>query len=70
MITHNMNHAIAYGSRLLMMDAGEIIIDVSGKDKQKLSVAKLLEQFSRIRSKEFENDEVLLAAGKMKPDDG
>ena len=63
MITHNMNHAIAYGSRLLMMDAGEVIIDVSGADKAKLTVPKLLEMFSSIRRKAFENDEVLLAAG-------
>ena len=63
MITHNMNHAIAYGSRLLMMDAGEIIIDVSGADKARLTVPKLLEMFSSVRRKAFENDEVLLAAG-------
>jgi len=63
MITHNMNHAIAYGSRLLMMDAGEIIIDVSGGDKARLTVPKLLEMFSNVRRKAFENDEVLLAAG-------
>jgi len=60
MITHNMNHAIAYGSRLLMMDAGEVIIDVDGEEKKRLSVPKLLEMFSTIRRKEFENDEVLL----------
>ena len=29
MITHNMNHAIAFGSRLLMMDAGDVVIDVA-----------------------------------------
>jgi putative ABC transport system ATP-binding protein len=60
MITHNMNHAIAYGTRLLMMDAGEIIIDVTGAEKQKLTVPKLLEMFSNVRRKAFENDEVLL----------
>ena len=60
MITHNMNHAIAYGSRLLMMDAGEIIIDVSGEEKKKLTVPKLLKMFASIRRQEFENDEVLL----------
>ncbi len=63
MITHNMNHAIAYGSRLLMMDAGEIIIDVSGADKARLTVPKLLEMFSNVRRQAFENDEVLLSAG-------
>jgi putative ABC transport system ATP-binding protein len=63
MITHNMNHAIAYGSRLLMMDGGDVIIDVSGEEKAGLTVPKLLEMFSSVRRREFENDEVLLAAG-------
>jgi len=68
MITHNMNHAIAYGTRLLMMDAGEIIIDISGKEKSALTVPRLLEMFSQIRRREFENDEVLLTAntGEMR----
>jgi putative ABC transport system ATP-binding protein len=70
MITHNMNHAIAYGSRLLMMDAGEVIIDVSGAEKEKLTVPKLLEMFSQIRRKEFENDEVLLTAGQRSQPSG
>ena len=68
MITHNMNHAIAFGSRLLMMDAGEVIIDVSGEAKAKLSVAKLLEMFSTVRRQAFENDEVLLA-GRLRTED-
>jgi putative ABC transport system ATP-binding protein len=62
MITHNMNHAIAYGNRLIMMDAGEVIIDVSGAEKKNLTVSKLLDMFSTIRRQAFENDEVLLAA--------
>ena len=61
MITHNMNHAIAYGSRLLMMDAGEVIIDVREDEKKRLTVPKLLEMFADIRRQEFENDEVLLS---------
>ncbi len=73
MITHNMNHAIAYGSRLLMMDAGEVIIDVSGAEKRALTVPRLLKMFSQIRRRDFENDEVLLAVGddgtKMQGDD-
>ena len=61
MITHNMNHAIAYGNRLLMMDGGEVIIDVAGEEKQQLTVSRLLEMFADIRRKDFENDEVLLS---------
>ena len=60
MITHNMKHAIEYGNRLLMMDGGEIIIDIEGKEKKNLTTAKLVSMFSDIRKKEFENDEVLL----------
>ena len=65
MITHNMNHAITYGNRLLMMDAGEIIIDVAGSEKARLTVPKLLDRFAGIRRKAFENDEVLLAGATV-----
>ena len=61
MITHNMNQAIAFGSRLLMMDGGEIILDVSGEDKKRLTVPKLVKKFHEIRRRSFENDEVLLS---------
>ena len=61
MITHNMSQAIAYGNRLLMMDGGEIILDVSGDEKKALTVEKLVEKFHEIRSRSFENDEVLLS---------
>jgi putative ABC transport system ATP-binding protein len=63
MITHNMNHAIQYGNRLLMMDKGEIILDVEGKEKQDLTVEKLVEEFHKIRRRTFESDEVLLSEG-------
>ena len=61
MITHNMQHAIDYGNRLLMMDNGEIIIDVKGADKKALTVKKLVAMFNEVRKKRFETDEVLLA---------
>lgn len=60
MITHNMKHAIEYGNRLLMMDGGEIIIDIQGEEKKNLTTQKLVSMFSEIRNKDFENDEVLL----------
>jgi len=61
MITHNMNHAIQYGNRLLMMDGGEIILDVEGPEKRDLTVEKLVERFHQIRKKDFGTDEVLLS---------
>lgn len=61
MITHNMHHAILYGNRLLMMDKGEIILDVDGEEKQSLTVDKLVKKFHELRHRDFESDEVLLS---------
>ncbi|MCW1000423.1 ATP-binding cassette domain-containing protein, partial [Streptococcus anginosus] len=38
MITHDMNDALSYGNRLIMLHEGRIVVDVSGDDKSKLSV--------------------------------
>ena len=61
MITHNMNHAIEFGNRLLMMDKGEIIFEVEGAAKQELTVEKLIGKFHDIRHKTFEDDKTLLS---------
>jgi putative ABC transport system ATP-binding protein len=61
MITHNMQQALQYGDRMIMMDGGEIIFDVSGEEKRSLTVPKLIERFRSIRHKEIDNDEMLLS---------
>ncbi len=61
MITHNMRDAIHYGNRLIMMNEGRIILDVSGEEKKKLTVDDLLTAFSRLSGNEFANDRALLA---------
>ena len=60
MVTHNMKDAIAHGNRLIMMNAGKIIIDVSGEEKKKLTVETLLEAFSKASGAEFASDRALL----------
>ena len=60
MVTHNMQFAIDYGNRLIMMDEGHIILDVAGEDKKKLTVPALIDEFRKIRRKEFDSDEGLL----------
>lgn len=45
MITHNMQDAITYGNRLIMLHAGEVVFDIKGKEKQTLTVEKLLHMF-------------------------
>lgn len=60
MITHNMQHAIKYGNRLLMMDNGEIIMDISGKEKENLTVEAIMEKFKAIRKDELTDEKLLL----------
>ena len=55
MVTHNMRNAIQYGNRLIMMDAGRIVVDVRGEEKKNLSVRDLLEKFN------VQNDRMLLS---------
>ena len=61
MVTHNMRDAIAHGNRLIMMDAGRIVVDVSGEEKKKLTVPDLLEMFSRASGNDEANDAMLLS---------
>ena len=56
MVTHNMKDAIRYGNRLIMMNEGNIIFDVSGEEKKNLHVSDLLKRFEDISS-----DRMLLA---------
>ena len=55
MVTHNMKNAIQYGNRLIMMDAGKVIVDIRGEEKKNLTVRDLLEKFN------IENDRMLLS---------
>lgn len=60
MVTHNMQQALDLGNRLIMMDKGQIIFDVSGDEKQQLTIEKLLSEFQRIRGKQIESDRAVL----------
>lgn len=61
MITHNMKDAIAHGNRLIMMNEGKIILDISGEEKKNLTVKDLLEKFNVASGEEFTSDKALLA---------
>ena len=61
MVTHNMKDAIAHGNRLIMMDAGRVVVDISGEDKKKLTVPDLLALFSRASGSDEANDKMLLS---------
>ena len=48
MVTHNLRYAVEYGTRLIMMDKGNIILDKSGKEKQSSKVEDILDIFNKI----------------------
>ena len=60
MITHNMNDAIVHGNRLIMMYDGQVVVDVRGEDKKKLTVEDLLGLFAKASGKAFASDRALL----------
>ena len=61
MVTHNMKDAIAHGNRLIMMDAGRVVLDIAGREKQKLTVPDLLALFSEAGGTDAADDKLLLA---------
>ncbi|MBQ3299449.1 MAG: ATP-binding cassette domain-containing protein [Ruminococcus sp.] len=60
MITHNMQSALELGNRTIMMNAGRIIYDVSGEEREGLTVSDLLERFRETSGKALDNDRMLL----------
>lgn len=60
MVTHNMQQAIDLGNRLIMMDKGQIILDIPEEKKKQLTVEDLLHEFQRIRGQQFESDRAML----------
>lgn len=60
MITHNLNAALRTGTRTVMMDEGEIILDISGEEREKMTLNDLLEMYSQKSKKSFDNDRMLL----------
>lgn len=61
MVTHNMKDAIHIGNRLIMMNDGKVIYDVSGEEKKNLKVSDLLKKFEEVSGEDFANDRMLLS---------
>lgn len=48
MVTHNLRYAVEYGSRLIMMDKGHIVLDKAGEEKVNIKVDDILDIFTKI----------------------
>ncbi|MGI6778894.1 MAG: ABC transporter ATP-binding protein [Acetivibrionales bacterium] len=60
MITHNMKAALQYGTRTIMMHEGRIILDLKGKERENMTVERLIEQFGQKSGTQLDNDRMLL----------
>lgn len=61
MITHNMADAIRVGNRLIMMHEGQIVVDVKGEEKKKLTIEQLLQMFEASSGTKLTSDKVMLS---------
>ena len=61
MITHNIASALELGNRTLMMDDGQIVLDLSGEERASLSVESLLQKYREVKGKMLDNDRILLS---------
>ena len=57
MVTHNMAHAVDYGHRVIMLDAGRVKLEIGGDEKANVTVAKLVDHFA------VKTDAMMLGAG-------
>jgi putative ABC transport system ATP-binding protein len=48
MVTHNLKYAVSYGNRLVMMHAGQCVLDLKGSEKERAKVEDLLSKFNEI----------------------
>ena len=60
MVTHNMEHALRYGNRLLMMHKGKIIVDLNREQRSDVTVNDLLTAFERASGEQLTDDSILL----------
>ncbi|WP_085247233.1 ABC transporter ATP-binding protein [Gilliamella mensalis] len=60
MVTHSMKQALEYGTRTVMLHQGQVVLDVSGEQRAKLTVTDLLDMFEKTRGEKVADDALLL----------
>jgi putative ABC transport system ATP-binding protein len=63
MITHNMNQALEYGDRMIMLHHGRVQLDVRGEEKTRLTVSDVIERFGR----SLKDETLFTATGECEP---
>lgn len=60
MITHNLEHAIKYGNRLVMLHQGQVAVDIKKDQSKPLTVQKLMDLFQQSSGQELISDDIIL----------
>lgn len=60
MVTHSMKQALEVGDRTVMLHQGQVVLDVSGPERQGLQVPDLLAMFEKVRGETIADDALLL----------
>ena len=58
MITHNLKQSLTTGTRTIMLDSGEIILDLSGEERKNTTMEDMIKMYSMKKQKEFDNDRI------------
>ena len=61
MITHNMQQAVETGDRTFIMSSGRIVADISGEERENMTVEGLTDLFRRSAGGDYANDRILLS---------
>ncbi|MBI3372906.1 MAG: ABC transporter ATP-binding protein [Betaproteobacteria bacterium] len=61
MVTHSMRHALALGERTLMLHEGRIVLDITGEERRRMTVADLIARFRTQHGAELDSDSLLLS---------
>lgn len=61
MITHNINQALNTGNRTIMLSAGQIVLDLKGEERAKITLPELMEMYQEKAGKALDNDRMLLS---------
>ncbi|MCQ2438057.1 MAG: ABC transporter ATP-binding protein, partial [Clostridia bacterium] len=61
MITHNMESSLQLGNRTILLDDGNIVLDLKGETRENLDVPGLLELYRKAKGQDFDNDRMLLS---------
>jgi putative ABC transport system ATP-binding protein len=62
MITHNMQQALTFGTRTLMLHQGQIALDIDAEERKGMTVQDLVDKFSTVTPEALMDDELLLSA--------